>query len=154
MPELGTQFAGYRIDDVVGRGGMGVVYRATELALDRPVALKLIAPELASDASFRERFLGESRLAASIDHAGILPVYAAGEADGELYLANRFVDGHGPRALIDGQARFPPSAHWGSSARWRTHSTQRTRGGSSIETSSRGTCSSTRPTTATCPTSA
>ena len=69
MPELGTQFAGYRIDDVVGRGGMGVVYRATELALDRPVALKLIAPELADDASFRERFLRESRLAASIDHA-------------------------------------------------------------------------------------
>jgi serine/threonine protein kinase len=93
MPELGTQFAGYRIDGVVGRGGMGVVYRATELALDRPVALKLIAPELAGDASFRERFLRESRLAASIDHAGILPVYTAGEADGELYLANRFVDG-------------------------------------------------------------
>jgi DNA-binding beta-propeller fold protein YncE len=101
MPELGTQFAGYRIDDVVGRGGMGVVYRATELALDRPVALKLIAPELASDASFRERFLGESRLAASIDHAGILPVYAAGEADGELYLANRFVEGTDLGAIVE-----------------------------------------------------
>jgi Protein kinase domain len=101
MPELGTQFAGYRIDDVVGRGGMGVVYRATELALDRPVALKLIAPELAGDASFRERFLRESRLAASIDHAGILPVYTAGEADGELYLANRFVDGTDLRALLE-----------------------------------------------------
>jgi DNA-binding beta-propeller fold protein YncE len=101
MPELGTQFAGYQIDDVVGRGGMGVVYRATELALDRPVALKLIAPELAGDASFRERFLRESRLAASIDHAGILPVYTAGEADGELYLANRFVDGTDLRALLE-----------------------------------------------------
>jgi serine/threonine protein kinase len=101
MPELGTQFAGYRIDGVVGRGGMGVVYRATELALDRPVALKLIAPELAGDASFRERFLRESRLAASIDHAGILPVYTAGEADGELYLANRFVDGTDLRALLE-----------------------------------------------------
>jgi serine/threonine protein kinase len=101
MPELGTPFAGYRIDDVVGRGGMGVVYRATELALDRPVALKLIAPELAGDASFRERFLRESRLAASIDHAGILPVYTAGEADGELYLANRFVDGTDLRALLE-----------------------------------------------------
>ena len=54
-PELGTQLAGYRIDGVVGRGGMGVVYRATELALDRPVALKLIAPELADDRSFRDR---------------------------------------------------------------------------------------------------
>jgi hypothetical protein len=80
---------------------MGVVYRATELALDRPVALKLIAPELAGDASFRERFLRESRLAASIDHAGILPVYTAGEADGELYLANRFVDGTDLRALLE-----------------------------------------------------
>ena len=107
MPELGTQFAGYRIEGVVGRGGMGVVYRATELALDRPVALKLIAPELAGDDSFRERFLRESRLAASIDHAGILPVYAAGEADGELFLATRFVPGTDLRSLIeDGQ--LPP----------------------------------------------
>jgi streptogramin lyase len=107
MPELGTQFAGYRIDGVIGRGGMGVVYRATELALDRPVALKLIAPELAGDASFRERFLRESRLAASIDHAGILPVYTAGEADGELYLANRFVDGTDLRALLE-HGPLPP----------------------------------------------
>jgi DNA-binding beta-propeller fold protein YncE len=107
MPELGTQFAGYRIEGVVGRGGMGVVYRATELALDRPVALKLIAPELAGDASFRERFLRESRLAASIDHAGILPVYTAGEADGELFLANRFVDGTDLRALLE-QGLLPP----------------------------------------------
>jgi Protein kinase domain len=101
MPEVGTQFAGYRIEEVVGRGGMGVVYRATELALDRPVALKLIAPELAGDDSFRERFLRESRIAASIDHAGILPVYAAGEADGELFLATRFVPGTDLRSLID-----------------------------------------------------
>jgi serine/threonine protein kinase len=103
----GTQFAGYRIDSEVGRGGMGVVYRATELALDRPVALKLIAPELAGDASFRERFLRESRLAASIDHAGILPVYAAGEVEGELFLANRFVDGTDLRTLLDG-GTLPP----------------------------------------------
>jgi serine/threonine protein kinase len=101
VPEVGTQFAGYRLEGVVGRGGMGVVYRATELALDRPVALKLIAPELAGDDSFRERFLRESRLAASIDHAGILPVYAAGEADGELFLATRFVPGTDLRSLID-----------------------------------------------------
>jgi hypothetical protein len=99
-PELGTQLAGYRIDGVVGRGGMGVVYRATELALDRPVALKLIAPELAHDRSFRERFLRESRLAASLDHPGILPVYAAGEAGGDLYLATRYVDGTDLRAIL------------------------------------------------------
>jgi DNA-binding beta-propeller fold protein YncE len=106
-PAPGTQFAGYRIDSVVGRGGMGVVYRATELALDRPVALKLIAPELAGDTSFRERFLRESRLAASIDHAGILPVYAAGEVEGELFLASRFVDGTDLRTLVDG-GPLPP----------------------------------------------
>ena len=110
MPEVGTQLAGYRIEGVVGRGGMGVVYRATELALDRPVALKLIAPELAGDDSFRERFLHESRAAASIDHAGILPVYAAGEADGELYLATRFVAGTDLRALLDGGVLPPERA--------------------------------------------
>jgi DNA-binding beta-propeller fold protein YncE len=107
VTDVGTQLAGYRIDGVLGRGGMGVVYRATELALDRPVALKLIAPELAGDAAFRERFLRESRLAASIDHPGILPVYAAGEADGELYLATRFVDGTDLRALL-GNGALPP----------------------------------------------
>jgi hypothetical protein len=107
VPEVGTQFAGYRIEGVVGRGGMGVVYRATELALERPVALKLIAPELTDDDSFRERFLRESRLAASIDHSGILPVYAAGEADGELYLASRFVAGTDLRALLD-DGPLPP----------------------------------------------
>jgi serine/threonine-protein kinase len=110
VPDPGAQFAGYRIDEVVGRGGMGVVYRATELGLDRPVALKLIAPELAGDPSFRDRFLHESRLAASIDHAGILPVYAAGEVDGELYLANRFVDGTDLRSLLDGGALPPERA--------------------------------------------
>jgi serine/threonine protein kinase len=100
LPDVRTQLAGYRIESVVGRGGMGVVYRASELALDRPVALKLIAPELAGDDACRERFLRESRLAASIDHAGIRPVYAAGEAGGELFLATRFVTGADLRRLI------------------------------------------------------
>jgi Protein kinase domain len=110
VPEVGTQFAGYRIEGVVGRGGMGVVYRATELALDRPVALKLIAPELTGDESFRERFLRESRLAASIDHAGILPVYAAGEVEGELYLASRYVAGTDLRSLADDGPLAPERA--------------------------------------------
>ena len=108
MPQLGTQFAGYRLETIVGRGGMGVVYRATELALDRPVALKLIAPELVDDASFRERFLRESRLAASLDHAGILPVYAAGEQDGQLFLATRFVEGRDMRSLLLEHGPFEP----------------------------------------------
>jgi predicted Ser/Thr protein kinase len=106
--ELGSQFAGYRLDEEVGRGGMGVVYRATELALDRPVALKVVAPELAGDPAFRERFLRESRLAASIDHPGILPVYAAGEADGELYLAMRYVAGTDLRTLFEQEGTLAP----------------------------------------------
>jgi len=110
VPEVGTQFAGYRIDGVLGRGGMGVVYLANELALDRPVALKLIAPELADDSLFRERFLRESRLAASIDHPGILPVYAAGDAGGELFLAMRFVDGTDLGVILENGPMQPEHA--------------------------------------------
>jgi DNA-binding beta-propeller fold protein YncE len=105
--ETGVRLGGYVIDDVVGRGGMGVVYRATEIALERPVALKLIAPELANDDGFRERFLRESRLAASLDHPAILPLYAAGEADGQLYIATRFVDGIDLRAMLATNGPLP-----------------------------------------------
>lgn len=70
----GTAFGGYRIEAEVGRGGMGVVYRATDLQLERSVALKLIAPELASEEDFRKRFLRESRLAASLDHGNVIPI--------------------------------------------------------------------------------
>src|SRR5712692_10735147 len=79
---VGGELGGYRIEGLLGRGGMGVVYRAHELALDRKVALKLLAPELAEDVRFRERFLRESRLAASLDHPSIVPIYDAGEVDG------------------------------------------------------------------------
>jgi CHASE2 domain-containing sensor protein len=85
--------AGYRIEEAIGRGGMGVVYRATQLALDRPVALKLIAAERAQDPVFRARFELESRLAASIEHVNVIPVYEAGEDDGLLFIAMRLVDG-------------------------------------------------------------
>ncbi len=96
----GSTFAGCRLEAVAGRGGMGVVYRATQLALERPVAVKAIAPELAEDASFRERFQRESRLAASIDHPNVIPVYEAGERDGTLYLIMRWVEGTDLRALL------------------------------------------------------
>jgi serine/threonine-protein kinase len=85
--------AGYRIESLVGAGGMGVVYRASQLSLDRPVAIKLIRPELARDQVFRTRFKAESRIAASIEHANVIPVYEAGEDDGLLFIAMRFVDG-------------------------------------------------------------
>jgi YVTN family beta-propeller protein len=99
-PRIGTELAGYRIEAFVGRGGMGVVYRAQDLALDRPVALKILSPELAGDERFRDRFLKESRLAASIDHPNIVPVYDAGEVAGKLYIAMRYVDGSDLKQLL------------------------------------------------------
>ena len=89
----GTTFAGYRIESPIGRGGMGVVYLATDLSLERPVALKLIAPEYAKDERFRQRFLKEPRLAAALDHPNVVPIYEAREHDGQLYLAMRYVPG-------------------------------------------------------------
>ena len=99
----GRLFAGYRIEAVAGRGGMGVVYRAVQEGLERPVALKLIAPELARDPEFRARFVRESRLAASLDHPHVIPVYEAGEEDDTLFIAMRWVDGPDLRALVVGQ---------------------------------------------------
>jgi ABC-type branched-subunit amino acid transport system substrate-binding protein/streptogramin lyase len=104
----GTTFAGYRVESLVARGGMGVVYRATDLSLQRPAALKLIAPELAEDERFRSRFLRESRLAASLDHASVVPVYEAGEQDGELYLAMRYVEGSDLKTLLRRDGRLAP----------------------------------------------
>lgn len=86
-PRRGNDIAGYRIENLLGRGGMGAVYLAEDLRLGRKVALKLLAPELAENERFRDRFLRESQLAASLDHPHIVPIYAAGEADGQLYLA-------------------------------------------------------------------
>ena len=105
MDELptGSLVAGCRIEAIVGRGGMGVVYRATQLSLDRQVALKAIAPEFAGDVTFRERFKRESRIAASIEHPNVIPVYEAGEGEGVLYLIMRYVEGTDLRALIDGR---------------------------------------------------
>jgi hypothetical protein len=89
----GAELAGYRIEAVAGRGGMGVVYRAWHLGLERPVALKVISPDLASRDEFRRRFRRESRLAAALDHPNVLPLYEAGDHDGVLYIAMRWVDG-------------------------------------------------------------
>ena len=97
---IGRQLGGYRIESVIGRGGMGVVYLAEQVRLERQVALKVIAPELAADEAFRTRFERESRLAASIDHPNVVPVYEAGEADGLLYIAMRYVRGTDLKALL------------------------------------------------------
>jgi serine/threonine protein kinase len=103
----GTTIGGYRIEEMAGRGGMGVVYRAVQLGLGRQVALKVIAPDLAEDPGFRERFKTESRVAASIDHPNVIPVYEAGEVDGVLFLSMRYVEGTDVRALIRQLGRVP-----------------------------------------------
>src|SRR5262245_44818203 len=107
-PRIGSDFLGYRIEALLGRGGMSVVYRARHTALDRNVALKLLAPELAEDARFRERFLRESKLAASLDHPSIVPVYDAGEVEGQLYIAMRYVEGSDLGQLLREEGALEP----------------------------------------------
>src|SRR5262245_7473477 len=99
--ETGATVAGYRIEAVLGQGSMGTVYSALDLSLDRRIALKVLTPELARDERFRERFLRESKLAASLEHPHIVPIHAAGEADGVLYLAMRYVDGRDLSGLLE-----------------------------------------------------
>ena len=90
---IGTEVAGFRIESVLGRGGMSVVYVAEQVRLGRKVALKLLTTELGWDDQFRERFVQESHIAAAIDHPNIIPIYDAGDFEGQLYIAMRHVDG-------------------------------------------------------------
>ena len=116
MLDVGDRIGGFEIEAYVARGGMAMVYRAREIGLGRRVvAMKVIAPELAQNPMFRQRFTQESQLAASIDHPNIIPIYAAGDADGQLYLVMRYVDGdtlgavlakHGPLSVADALAIF------------------------------------------------
>jgi serine/threonine protein kinase len=103
---VGTVFAGYRVDEIIGRGGMGVIYRATESRPERIVALKVVAPELAADLGFRERFLRESQIAASIEHPHVVPVLRVGEEDGMLFIAMRYIRGRDLGAIIASEGRL------------------------------------------------
>jgi serine/threonine protein kinase len=105
---IGSEIAGHRLEAVAGRGGMGVVYRATQLRLKRQVALKLIASDLAADPSFRERFEHESEIAAQIEHPHVIPLYEAGEENGQLYITMRYVEGTDLRAMISREGALPP----------------------------------------------
>ncbi|MEU6199721.1 serine/threonine-protein kinase [Streptomyces sp. NPDC047061] len=107
---MATRIAGYEVQGEIGRGGMAVVYRATDLRLDRTVALKLLAPEMARNDTFRRRFTHESRVAAAIDHPHIVPIFEAGETDGVLYIAMRYVSGPDLRALLDKEGVLPVDA--------------------------------------------
>jgi hypothetical protein len=99
--EPGSVFAGYRIETLLARGGMGVVYKAKDVELERTVALKIIAPEHTQDETAVARFKSEARVAASLEHPNIVPIHRGGEHDGVLYLAMRFVPGTNLREVID-----------------------------------------------------
>jgi len=105
---IGTEIASYRIEALIARGGMGEVYLATQSFPERKVALKLLPHDLASDQAFRERFIRESNAAASVEHPNIVPVYGAGDADGELYIAMRYVEGEDLRSLLDREGPLSP----------------------------------------------
>jgi protein kinase-like protein len=106
IPRVGTEFAGYRIEAQLGRGGMSVVYRAENSRLGNRVALKLIAPELAQDEKFRERFVRESRVAAGLNHPNVIPIYDAGDEEDLLYIAMRYVPYLDLKGLIQHDAPF------------------------------------------------
>jgi serine/threonine protein kinase len=105
---IGSVIAGYRIDSRIGRGGMGVVYRAHHLSLERQAALKVIAPDLAESSGFRERFSREARVAAALTHPNIVTVYDAGEVDGTLYLAMQFIEGSDLARILATDGRLKP----------------------------------------------
>ena len=101
---IGSVLAGFRVKWLIGQGAMGAVYLAEDTATGRQVALKLLAPALAEDERFRERFLRESQLAASLDHPHIVPILASGEENGVLYLAMAYIPGSDLRELLRREA--------------------------------------------------
>jgi serine/threonine-protein kinase len=105
----GSQIAGYRLEEQVGQGGMAVVFRARDEHLGRVVALKILAPALAADEAFRQRFVRESRAAAAVDDPHIVPVFEAGEASGVLFIAMRFVPGGDVRTVMHHEGPLGPA---------------------------------------------
>ena len=106
--DAGQTFGGYHIAELVGSGGMGLVYRAEQRILGRTVALKVIRPEIAESGNYRARFLREARFAAAVDHPHVVSVFDAGEQDGRLYLAMQWIDGLDLGTLIDREQRLAP----------------------------------------------
>src|SRR6266568_4332984 len=109
LPLVGDEFAGYRVRSVLGRGGMSVVYQAENLRLNNVIALKVLAPELAADDVFRARFLEESRIAASLNHPNVIPIYDMGPYEDLLYIAMRYVSGTDMRQMIKKRGRILPA---------------------------------------------
>jgi serine/threonine protein kinase len=116
-PELAAtgqpaKIAGYRLDRYIGQGSTAVVYLAQDERLQRPVALKILAPELARDEAFRTRMIRESRAAAALDHPHVIPVYDADEVSGTLYVAMRYAHGGDARSLLNQLGPLPPGYAW------------------------------------------
>ena len=109
LPGSPGQVASYQIVEEIGRGGMAVVYRARDVRLGRWVALKVLAEDLARDDAFRRRFIRESRAAAAVDHPNIIPIFDAGEADGVLFIAMRYVGGQDVHSLLNRAGPLPPA---------------------------------------------
>src|SRR5215472_9434394 len=109
LPMVGDEFAGYRLRSVIGRGGMSVVFQAENPRLGNIVALKVLAPELATNDVFRARFLQESRIAASLNHPNVIPIYDVGPCGDLLFIAMRYVDGTDLRALLKAEGRISPA---------------------------------------------
>lgn len=109
-PRIGTRIGGYEVESFLGRGGMGVVYKARHVRLGRMVALKILVPELAADETFRTRFVRESQMAASIDHPNVIPIYDADEIDGVLFLAMRLVEGSDLKVMLQQNGPLDPGA--------------------------------------------
>ena len=105
------QVAGYRPEELIGRGGNGEVYRAEDVRLGRPVAMKVLAAGVVADERSRERLLRESRLAASLDHPNVIPIYEAGEQDGLLFIAMRYVPGRDLKAVLRREGALDARAH-------------------------------------------
>src|SRR5215472_18177397 len=106
---IDSDLLGYRLEELIGRGGMGVVYRAYDLRLKRPVALKLVAPALAGDERFRARFARESELLMSLEHPNVVPIHDAGDVGGRVYLAMRLVDGTDLGSLLRAEGALEPA---------------------------------------------
>src|SRR4029079_3375239 len=108
LPEIGEELAGFKIEALAGRGGMGVVFRAEHLHLSRQGALKVLTADLAGNRSFRQRFIRAAQTAARLDHPNIVPVYDAGEVNGLLYIAMKYIDGVDLGHVLDAEERLSP----------------------------------------------
>ena len=152
---VGSRVGKYLIEEQIGRGGMAAVFRARDAELGRVVALKILAPALAADEGFRQRFVRESRAAAAVDDPHIIPLYEAGQDGAVLFIAMRYVSGGDVRSLLFRQGSLTPEQVAGIVSASPRRSTRRMRAGWCTATSSRRTCCSTRrpagPITCTCP---